>query len=84
MHAQSLLVVLAALFAASIAVPLNINLGAYSPALVVGDGSLSFKDGAVTTTPKAAPAAQVPAANGEVPTATNTTAPSSAAAPAAV
>ena len=31
------------LFAAlATALPLNINLGAYSPALVVGDGALSF------------------------------------------
>jgi hypothetical protein len=28
------------------AVPLNINLGAYSPALVVGDGAISFGSGA--------------------------------------
>ncbi|PMD18268.1 hypothetical protein NA56DRAFT_648040 [Hyaloscypha hepaticicola] len=28
------------------AVPLNINLGAYSPALVVGDGEISFGSGA--------------------------------------
>ncbi|CAG8960033.1 hypothetical protein HYFRA_00013221 [Hymenoscyphus fraxineus] len=35
---------LAALFSATIALPLplNINLGAYSPALVVGDGAISF------------------------------------------
>jgi hypothetical protein len=40
MHSQFLY---AALFASSvIAVPLNINLGAYSPALVVGDGEISF------------------------------------------
>lgn len=31
-----------ALLALAIAVPLNINLGAYSPALVVGDGEISF------------------------------------------
>lgn len=27
------------------ALPLNINLGAYSPALVVGDGAISFEEG---------------------------------------
>lgn len=37
---QVLLAVLAVCFAS--AVPLNINLGAYSPALVVGDGEISF------------------------------------------
>lgn len=25
------------------AIPLNVNLGAYSPALVVGDGAISFE-----------------------------------------
>lgn len=36
-------VILAVLLASSItALPLNINLGAYSPALVVGDGEISF------------------------------------------
>jgi hypothetical protein len=39
MHAQYVLV---ALVAAVSAVPLNINLGAYSPALVVGDGEISL------------------------------------------
>src|SRR5690242_2353840 len=34
--------VLIALVAAVSAVPLNINLGAYSPALVVGDGEISL------------------------------------------
>ena len=34
--------VLLALVAAVAAVPLNINLGAYSPALVVGDGAIGF------------------------------------------
>lgn len=29
-------------FAFAAAAPLNINLGAYSPALVVGDGALTF------------------------------------------
>lgn len=38
---------LAALLAsAAVAAPLNINLGAYSPALVVGDGEISFAAGA--------------------------------------
>lgn len=42
MHISSVLLV--ALISARInAVPLNINLGAYSPALVVGDGEISFK-----------------------------------------
>ena len=45
MRPHSLLAALAAFFAITSALPLNINLGAYSPALVVGDGSLSFKDG---------------------------------------
>lgn len=27
------------------ALPLNINLGAYSPAMVVGDGAISFEEG---------------------------------------
>lgn len=30
----------------AVAAPLNINLGAYSPALVVGDGEISFANGA--------------------------------------
>ncbi|PSR81430.1 hypothetical protein BD289DRAFT_372634 [Coniella lustricola] len=34
--------VLAVMASAAIAAPLNINLGAYSPALVVGDGEISF------------------------------------------
>ncbi|KAJ4385588.1 hypothetical protein N0V93_010017 [Gnomoniopsis smithogilvyi] len=38
---------LAVLLASSaVAAPLNINLGAYSPALVVGDGEISFAGGA--------------------------------------
>lgn len=38
---------LAALLASTaVAAPLNINLGAYSPALVVGDGEISFAAGA--------------------------------------
>jgi hypothetical protein len=45
MHCEStILALLAATFAT--AVPLNINLGAYSPALVVGDGEISFGSGA--------------------------------------
>lgn len=39
---QNILVVLALLTAQLNALPLNINLGAYSPALVVGDGEISF------------------------------------------
>jgi hypothetical protein len=34
--------VLAIFTSSAIAVPLNINLGAYSPALVVGDGAIGF------------------------------------------
>ena len=42
MH-QSLFLFLASFLAANVAaLPLNINLGAYSPALVVGDGEISF------------------------------------------
>ena len=40
MHHQFL--VAFALFGGLNALPLNINLGAYSPALVVGDGEISF------------------------------------------
>lgn len=44
MHYEStILALLAASFVT--AVPLNINLGAYSPALVVGDGEISFGSG---------------------------------------
>lgn len=42
MHLNSV-VLLAVLSAYVNAIPLNINLGAYSPALVVGDGEISFK-----------------------------------------
>ncbi|EPE27069.1 hypothetical protein GLAREA_02983 [Glarea lozoyensis ATCC 20868] len=35
-------VIIALLAAYGVAIPLNINLGAYSPALVVGDGEISF------------------------------------------
>ena len=40
-------VVMAALAALAhgLPLPLNINLGAYSPALVVGDGAMSFEEG---------------------------------------
>ncbi|KAI1172956.1 hypothetical protein F4777DRAFT_559716, partial [Nemania sp. FL0916] len=34
--------VLAAFVSLCVAAPLNINLGAYSPALVVGDGAIGF------------------------------------------
>jgi hypothetical protein len=40
MHQHILLLSLWAV--ATLALPLNINLGAYSPALVVGDGEISF------------------------------------------
>ena len=42
MHSFSAFVALLAATSIS-AVPLNINLGAYSPALVVGDGEISFR-----------------------------------------
>ncbi|KAI0996928.1 hypothetical protein K3495_g11255 [Podosphaera aphanis] len=42
---HSIYFVLAVLSATSMAVPLNINLGAYSPAVVVGDGEISFGEG---------------------------------------
>ncbi|KAI2609153.1 hypothetical protein GGR54DRAFT_643641 [Hypoxylon sp. NC1633] len=35
-------IILATLAALTAAAPLNINLGAYSPALVVGDGAIGF------------------------------------------
>ncbi|KAH8589266.1 hypothetical protein B0O99DRAFT_600064 [Bisporella sp. PMI_857] len=42
LHASVLLALLAATSVNSIPIPLNINLGAFSPALVVGDGEISF------------------------------------------
>jgi hypothetical protein len=45
MHPQTYLVTLALLAIGANAAPLNINLGAYSPALVVGDGALTFEGG---------------------------------------
>lgn len=45
MHYESTILTLLAAVCVS-AVPLNINLGAYSPALVVGDGEISFGSGA--------------------------------------
>ncbi|EPE09021.1 hypothetical protein F503_04608 [Ophiostoma piceae UAMH 11346] len=36
------------------AVPLNINLGAYSPAIVVGDGAIEFSGGKAAEVAKAA------------------------------
>ncbi|KAL7625996.1 hypothetical protein AAE478_002765 [Parahypoxylon ruwenzoriense] len=41
----SFTVVMAAFAALAAAAPLNINLGAYSPALVVGDGAIGFNGG---------------------------------------
>lgn len=38
--------VVAILASTAVAAPLNINLGAYSPAVVVGDGEISFAAGA--------------------------------------
>ncbi|ELQ44288.1 hypothetical protein OOU_Y34scaffold00094g79 [Pyricularia oryzae Y34] len=52
----------------AVAVPLNINLGAYSPALVVGDGEISFKGGEeVSSLMNALEGAAVNAANGAAP-----------------
>lgn len=42
MYTRTILIHLAALAWLTNAAPLNINLGAYSPALVVGDGAISF------------------------------------------
>lgn len=42
MHQSQLLLFASFLTANVAAIPLNINLGAYSPALVVGDGEISF------------------------------------------
>ncbi|KAH8668115.1 hypothetical protein BGZ60DRAFT_43781 [Tricladium varicosporioides] len=78
---------LAALLAASAAaLPLNINLGAYSPALVVGDGEISFGGKAdVTNLMNALEGAAVngAAANGQAGTATPAAAQPAAAQPAA-
>lgn len=55
------LTLIAILCSSTFAIPLNINLGAYSPAVVIGDGALSF--GAGAEKPAAAnPAAATPAA----------------------
>ncbi|KAK4150789.1 hypothetical protein C8A00DRAFT_36616 [Chaetomidium leptoderma] len=44
MHPPTLLLTLLTLTATHVAaLPLNINLGAYSPAIVVGDGAISFE-----------------------------------------
>ena len=66
MRYQSILSTAAALFTLTRALPLNINLGAYSPALVVGDGAISFEgeekaEGAAAT-PEAAAAVLAPPA----------------------
>ncbi|KAK0636994.1 hypothetical protein B0T17DRAFT_504380 [Bombardia bombarda] len=50
MHPHSILSTTAALVALASALPLNINLGAYSPALVVGDGAISFEEGGEAVT----------------------------------
>lgn len=43
MHTRSIFICLGlAWIASAVPAPLNINLGAYSPALVVGDGAISF------------------------------------------
>ncbi|KAK6851583.1 hypothetical protein PG990_015279 [Apiospora arundinis] len=44
MYARTAIAMVFATFATfAVAAPLNINLGAYSPALVVGDGALTFE-----------------------------------------
>ncbi|TLD12498.1 uncharacterized protein PgNI_03412 [Pyricularia grisea] len=59
---------LIALAGLAAAVPLNINLGAYSPALVVGDGEISFGGGEeVSSLMNALEGAAVNAANGAAP-----------------
>lgn len=77
MHAHSVLLFLGLAWIAS-AAPLNINLGAYSPALVVGDGAIGFgaagaEGGAAKAAnpAAAAPAAQPVAAAGAAAPATN-------------
>lgn len=46
MHSRNVLVFLGlACIASAVPTPLNINLGAYSPALVVGDGAIAFRGG---------------------------------------
>ncbi|KLU87313.1 hypothetical protein MAPG_06314 [Magnaporthiopsis poae ATCC 64411] len=45
MISQSYLIRLLAIVAVANALPLNINLGAYSPAVVVGDGAIEFEGG---------------------------------------
>ncbi|KAK6582221.1 hypothetical protein PZA11_004629 [Diplocarpon coronariae] len=44
-HLSAYLAILATVHISVTAVPLNINLGAYSPAIVVGDGEISFGSG---------------------------------------
>lgn len=46
---SSSLIILAILFATIFAAPLNINMGAYSPAMVVGDGAFSFSNSDTAT-----------------------------------
>ncbi|KAI1423532.1 hypothetical protein F5Y12DRAFT_756585 [Xylaria sp. FL1777] len=49
---KSIIALVLAIFATlAVTIPLNINLGAYSPALVVGDGAIGFRggEGAATT-----------------------------------
>ena len=43
MDVKSFIVAVAVLALSAQAAPLNINLGAYSPALVVGDGEIGFE-----------------------------------------
>jgi len=45
MHLQTLITHILLTSALVAALPLNINLGAYSPALVVGDGAIEFEEG---------------------------------------
>lgn len=75
MHSHSVLLFLGlAWIASAVPTPLNINLGAYSPALVVGDGAIGFgaaEGGAAKAAEgaAAAPAAQPVAAGAAAPAA---------------
>jgi hypothetical protein len=49
MHTSIITVAALAALASAVPLPLNINLGAYSPALVVGDGAMSFEEANAVT-----------------------------------
>jgi hypothetical protein len=60
MHATTVIAtVIATLATFATAVPLNINLGAYSPAVVVGDGALTFEGAAAKAGAAAAEGAAI-------------------------